>query len=92
MSIGFFRFFEIFRRGSFLPRRKVRLYVKIAAEDLQGIGDAVHVATLVTVAGVDACADETVANVTAGTQGGLHVGAIEGIDVHGVIGTCFLGG
>ena len=42
-------------------------------------------ASLIPMAGVHAGADETVADIRAGGQGGLHVGAVEGVDIHGVV-------
>ena len=54
--------------------------------------DAIDVAALVAVAGVDAGADEAVAHVIARPEGGLHVGAVVGIDVHGVVSAGFPGG
>ena len=52
----------------------------------------VNVAALVAVGGVDAGADEAVADVVARSQGGFHVGAVVGIHVHGVVRAGSLGG
>ena len=49
-----------------VPRKIfVCLHVQIAAKHLEGVIHAVDVAALVAVAGVDACADQAVANVKA---------------------------
>ena len=42
-------------------------------------------AALVAMAGVNAGSDETVTQVKAGAEGGLHIGAVAGIDVNCVI-------
>ena len=52
----------------------------------------VNVAALVAVGGVDAGADEAVADVVARSQGGFHVGAVVGIHIHGVVRAGSLGG
>ena len=43
-------------------------------------------------AGVDTGADESVADIEACPEGGFHIGAVEGIDIHCVIRTGALGG
>ena len=54
------------------------LILQIACQDLQGIVNAVHMAALIAVAGVDAGADETVADIRAGMEGSAHVGCESG--------------
>ena len=49
-------------------------------------------AALIAVAGVNACADETVADVHAAAQGGFHIRAVVGIHIHRIVSTGFLGG
>ena len=48
-------------------------------------------AALVAVAGIDTGADEAVTDVKTGTQGGFHIGAVVGVDIHRVIGFRLLG-
>ena len=48
-------------------------------------------AALVAVAGVNAGADETVADVHTAAQGGFHIGAIEGVNVYCVVCAGLLG-
>ena len=47
--------------------------------------DAVDMAAFVAMAGVDTGADETVANVEAGIQGGFHIGTVEGVHIHRIV-------
>ena len=68
------------------------LHVQITAKHLQRVVHAVDVAAFVTVAGVNAGADQTVTDVIAGAQGSFHVAAVVGIHVHCVVRAGFLGG
>lgn len=68
------------------------LELQEALQHLQGVHNAVDMATLIAVAGIDACTDETVANVVSGGEGGLHIGAVVGVDVNGKIGLLIPGG
>ena len=60
--------------------------MQIAFDSFERIQNAVHVAALVAVAGVDAGADEAVADVIARAERGLHVGAIVRVDYCAIIG------
>ncbi|MBQ1648909.1 MAG: hypothetical protein II047_10720, partial [Bacteroidales bacterium] len=73
------------QRISFHSKNGISLRSKISDQHLQRGLHAVLVAALVAVGGVDARADQTVADVPAGAQGGLHVGAVVGVDVHLVV-------
>ena len=68
------------------------LHLQITAKNLQGVVHAVDVAALIAVADIDTGTDETVTDVETGPEGGFHVRAVAGIDVHRVVGTGFLGG
>ena len=70
----------------------VRSDAKIALEKLQGVPDTVDMAALVAVAGIDTGADQTMADVITGGEGGLHVRAVVGVDIHRVAGPFLLGG
>ena len=67
------------------------LYIQIAAQHFQGVVNTVDMAALVTVAGIDTGADETVADIIAGGQSGLHIGAIVGIHIHSIVRLRLLG-
>ena len=49
-------------------------------------------AALVAVAGVNTGADQTVADIVTGAQGGFHIGAVVGVNVHGIVRTASLSG
>ena len=53
--------------------------------------DTVYMTALIAVGSIDTGTDETMADVVAGTQGGLNVGAVEGVDIHGKIDVVGLG-
>ena len=67
------------------------LYVQISFDSLERIQNAVHVAAFVAVAGVDAGADEAVADVIARAERRFHVGAIVRIDIDGIVRALALG-
>lgn len=61
------------------------LALDVGANQLKGVAHAVHVAALVVVARVHAGADQAMANVVAGRERGLDVGAIVRVHIDGVI-------
>lgn len=65
--------------------------MQIAFDSLERIQNAVHVAAFVAVAGVDAGADEAVADVIARAERRFHVGAVVRIDIDGIVRALALG-
>ena len=65
--------------------------MQIAFDSFERIQNAVHVAALVAVAGVDAGADEAVADVIARAERRFHVGAVVRIDIDGIVRALALG-
>ena len=66
------------------------LYVQISLDGLERIQNAVHVAALIAMAGIDAGADEAVADVIARAERRFDVGAVVRIDVNGIVCTLAL--
>ena len=62
-------------------------HAQVALEHQDAVVHAVNVAALVAVAGINTRADQTVADVHTAAQCCLHIGAIEGVNVHRIVGT-----
>ena len=63
----------------------------IACQDQQGVVYPVDVAALVAVGGIDTGANQAVADIKACPEGGLHIGAVVGVHIYGVISAGALG-
>ena len=50
-----------------------------------GVGQSVHMASLIAVTGADTGTDHAMAHIITGTQGTVSVGAVEGIYIDGVV-------